>query len=140
MIRIQVLSPEEWAPMAEDAHKTVFGTVRAGALDVNISYALLLVEDPRGEPLAYVTVQEQDEGVVYWKFGGSFPPARNRAGMFRWYETLLSIERQMGRKRIYTFIENDNLTMLRMAAKAGFRIVGTRNFEGRVLVDHALTF
>ena len=43
-------------------------------------------------------------------------------------------------KRITTLIENKNTVMLKMAMKVGFRVIGVRNFQGSILLEHLLEF
>lgn len=133
-MQILRLTPEEWQDFSEKAHALAFGEQRPQSLD-RISYALLGIEG--GSPMGYATCQERDSATVYWQFGGVF--TKNSTASFRAYQDLVEYHRARY-ERVFTFIENTNTVMLKMAMKVGFRIVGIRYFEGSILLEHLLDF
>lgn len=136
MIRVERFTPREWAQHSENAHKICFGKLKPSAWD-RIDFALLVVNDDR--PLGYVTCRETDPETLYWQFGGAFPGTKDTATTFKGYCAFVEYCRDKY-KRITTLIENDNLVMLKMAMKVGFRVVGIRFAAGSVLLEHVLEF
>lgn len=137
-MRIEVLSPAQWSEMSEDAHRIVFRKQKPSSFD-RIDYALLCV-DETNTPMGYLTAREMDHETVYWQFGGAFPPVEKSVHAWPIYLSFVEFEKIAQRKRIVTYIENTNLTYLKMAMKAGFRINGVRYARGSVLVEHVLEF
>lgn len=134
-LRVVKFLPDEWAKVSEDTHLAVFGTKKPASFD-RISYALGVCKDD-GTPVLYVTVRENDHESVYWQFGGALGPAKGSIVAYR--ATCEAIRYQLERaKRISFLVENDNLPMLHLAMKTGFRIVGVRYFKNRVLLEHLL--
>ena len=116
------LLPETWEKMAENAHLICFNERRPHTFN-RIDYALLIVDDNQ-KPISYITVKEFDEETVYWQHGGGMPET---TGFPAWKAYNLAIGWTKERyKRIFTLIENVNTPMLKMAMKAGFRIIGTK--------------
>lgn len=136
--RIDVLGPDEWKHLSENAHLVVFGKSKPAAFD-RIDYALLCA-DEAGTPKGYLTARELDHESVYWQFGGAFPGVEKSLLAWRIYSSFVEFEKTAGRKRIMTYVENSNVGYLKMAMKAGFRIIGTRCVGGTVLLEHALEF
>jgi len=126
-------TPEQWREYSEGAHAAVFGKNKPAERD-RISYALLSVDEKTERLIGYVTVREHDHESVYWQFGGAFPALRNTTFPVRAYDEAIRYQQRLS-KRIGTYVENTNYPMLKMALKFGFLIVGTRNFNGNVLVD-----
>lgn len=124
-----------WRAISRDVHNVVFQTDKPAEFD-RIDYALG-VEDEAGQPMAYVTVREHDHESVYWQFGGAFPPAKNSPVAYRAFCKVIDWQKAHS-KRIAMLVENDNTSMLRIAMKAGFRVIGVRYFKGHILLEHAL--
>lgn len=136
MIKVEILTPDEWQLLAHDAHLTVFSESRDHSGD-NISYALLAKE---GEELTgYLTAREVDRETVYWQFGGAFPGTRGTTRTVRTYEALVNWTRERY-KRIVTFVLNTNIAYLRLAMASGFLISGIKYYEKTVLVELSLDF
>lgn len=135
-LKVVKFLPDEWAKVSEDTHLAVFGTKKPANFD-RISYALGVCRQEDWTPVLYVTVREHDHESVYWQFGGALGPAKGSIVAYR--ATLAVIKWQLERaKRISFLVENDNLPMLHLAMKTGFRIVGVRYFKNRVLLEHLL--
>lgn len=126
------ISPEDWANgFSEDAHKIVFKEIKPASRD-RISYALLVVKDE--VVIGYVTVREIDDETVYWQFGGVVPQFRRSITAVKCVEMATDWQRAHS-KRIVTYTENTNLPMLKLHLSYGFKIVGTRTYMGKVMVD-----
>jgi ribosomal protein S18 acetylase RimI-like enzyme len=126
------ISQEEWmAGFSENMHKLVFKEIKPATRD-RISYALLIVKDE--EVIGYVTVREMDDENVYWQFGGVIPKFRRSMTAVKCIETAIEWQKARSR-RIVTYVENTNLPMLKFYLSYGFLIIGTRTFEGKVMVD-----
>ncbi len=134
-IRIERFDRREWMKLSENAHRVCFGTLKPAEWD-RIDYALMAVAE---QPVGYLTCREFDAETVYWQFGGSFPGAKGTLLSWRAYQAFVDYA-QSKYKRVTTLIENDNLAMLKMALKIGFRVIGTRTFRGSILLEHLLEF
>lgn len=128
--------PKEWREQSEAAHTVVFGKRKPASWD---RLDFILVAGDGKTPAGYVSCREHDAETVYWQFGGSFPGARDTLSSFKAFSAFVEWTRPKY-KRATCLIENDNLVMLKMAMKVGFRIVGVRCFEGKVLLEHLLSF
>jgi hypothetical protein len=133
-MRVERIEARDWATVSEYAHSYAFGARKPASSD-RIDFALLVTHE--GIPQGYVTVRELDHETVYWQFGGAFPKAERSLKVLKGYRLMIDWTRHRY-ARIRTFIANDNLTMLKLAMKVGFRINGVRLHEGKVLVEHEL--
>lgn len=137
MIEVKKLEADVWvAAFSEYAHQGVFGELKPRNLD-RIDYALLAIKDE--SPLGYMTCREMDANTVYWQYGGMFEPFRKSILCMRVYEGFRDFHMK-SYKRCLTYIENINISMLKMAWKIGFRIIGVRNYQGSILLEHLLEF
>lgn len=136
-IRIEQIQPMQWRLFSERAHLLCFGKNKPVTWD-RIDFALLGLE--QDEPLGYITCREVDATTLYWQFGGAFPAIRGSFHSFRVYEEFVKFCKDQCYERITTLIENDNLPMLKMAMKVGFRVIGVRTFKGSILLEHLLEF
>ena len=130
------LTPQQWYFFAEDAQKVSFQARRDAHLD-RIDYALLAIHTDTEKVAGFLTCREHDAETVYWQFGGAMPGTLGTVGTYRAYQMGVAYARERY-KRITTLIENTNTPMLRLAMKAGFRIVGTQTRAGVILVSHCL--
>lgn len=133
MVKVLEISKTEWAKCSEDAHRAVFNKVKPGHFD-RIDYALLAVLEETDQPVGFVTVREVDHETVYWQFGGGFSWARKSILMGRTYDALLEAQSRKS-KRMVTYIENENVPMLRLALSRGLRICGLRSLKESALVE-----
>lgn len=136
-IEVKKLSPSEWAILSRNAHLLVFNEVRESDMD-RISFALMCEED--GLPLAYATIRELDKESVYWQYGGSFPSAKNTVKSVTCYRKVAEWCKDAGYKRVTTYVENTNTTMLKMALSVGFKAIGIRNFKQTILLELLLEY
>lgn len=134
--RIEKIGAEIWKKnFSELAHKISFQTIRKGELE-RIDYALLLINHA-DEPVGYMTCRELDAKTVYWQFGGAMPNVKDTIYSFAGYKEMASWHLNQY-DRIYTYIENTNTVMLKMAMKVGFLITGIKFFDGSVMLEHSL--
>ena len=137
MIQIHAIPKDHWVVLSESAHKAVFGEIRPA--DKNRVDFSLLATDENDTPLGYIAVQEVDAETVYWQFGGSFESMRGT--ILSYQACVCALEWTKSRyKRVWLRVRNDNLPMLKLAMKTGFRIVGVKNCQGQILVEHELEF
>jgi RimJ/RimL family protein N-acetyltransferase len=134
-VLIHRLTVDEWRIFAEDAHLAVFNERRIHTLD-RVDYALLGTTADSATVLGYATVSELDSESVYLQHGGVF-----EKGFKSWqlYTSMLDTVRK-DYKRVFTRVENINTVYIKMAIKAGFKIIGTRTFQGSVLVEFYMEF
>lgn len=135
-VTVKKIPKERWAQFSEDAHRAVFDKIKPAEFD-RIDYAWLAVEADE-KPVGYVTVRELDHETVYWAYGGAFQWARKSLLAAKTYELLIAAQRAAGSRRILTYIEPDNVNMLRLAMAHGFRICGYRARGTINLVDLVL--
>lgn len=134
MISIVKLTSREWREYGENAHKIAFSELRPKEME-RISYALLAVDEEKS--IGYFTIIEMDAETAYLQFGGSFPGTRGTALVFHAYRD--GIKWCSDRyKYLKTSIKNDNISMLKLAMKVGFKIVGIKMQNGNVLLEHLL--
>jgi RimJ/RimL family protein N-acetyltransferase len=133
-VHVRKFTPEEWYRYAEEAHKLVFETHRDPWID-RISYALMAYDD--SGVIGYVTCRDLDCSSVYWQYGGALKERRGLSAM-RGFEAFLS-EAKLKYKRVTTCVENNNIGYLHLLMKTGFRIIGMRNYDGKVYLELILT-
>lgn len=136
-MRVEKVSAKDWAPVSAAAHKACFGETWVPS-DERIDFALVAVGD-NASLLAYVTCREFSSEVLYWQFGGAFPGAKDTTKSFAAYKAFADWTGKHY-KAVTTVIENDNIVMLKMALKVGYRITGIKYNEGQVLLQLSLEF
>ena len=124
--------PENYRVLAKNFHLISFGQIIVPE-DERIDYALV-IRDEFLNLKGYVTCREHRADTVYWQYGGSFPGTRESSLTFKIYT--MGIEYCLTKyKRITTLIENENIVMLKMAMKAGFRIIGAGGMNGKIFLE-----
>lgn len=136
-VKMIFISAEQWAKVSEEVHSTVFGKTRP-ASDDRITFALATQHDD-GTPIAYITGQERGSGTLYIQYGGAFPDSKATTLIWKSFQEALYYCK-IHYKRVALLVENTNSSMIRLALKAGFKIIGTRTFEGAIYLDHLLEF
>jgi hypothetical protein len=131
-IEISQVSREQWGQFGTDAHLVCFGE-HFEAKSNRIDYALVTHEG--STPLSYVTIRELDEWSAYMQYGGSFPSAKGTPKSYQSFELFLATLSKRYR-RVSMLVENTNAAMLKFGMRAGFLIVGIRNFKGSILLEH----
>lgn len=134
---IKLLESRDWVKLNEQAHFCAFGEKRDRDMD-RIDFALLAI-DPNGVASGYISCLEMDKETIYWQYGGAMPNYKGSVFSFNGYREFI---KYCGKfyKRITTRIENTNLTMLKMALKMGFLIMGTYTFKNKIFVELCLEF
>lgn len=133
---VEKISVQDWEPMSENAHLIAFGKKKPASFD-RIDFTLLVRTEK--ELMGYVTCREFDHETIYWQFGGAFPGTQSTSLSWIGYQAFVEWCKPRY-KRITTLIENKNTVMLKMAMKVGFRVIGVRNFQGSILLEHLLEF
>lgn len=128
------ISTEEWGKVSETAHQIVFGEYRPMELD-RISFALVVSTGKKD--YAYATCREMDSKSLYWSYVGAFPGTKGSLHSFQAINCMLDWT-LLRYQRLNFLIENDNAPALRFAAKLKFKIIGLRNFNGCILLEHML--
>lgn len=136
MIKIVRIPKEDWPSFSEHAHMAVFKREKPAHFD-RIDFALVSMMDDK--IMGYVTCREHDHETLYWQFGGAFQDAKNSMRVLPCYLEMVN-SCKADYKRISTLIENTNIPMLRLAMKAGFRIMGVRAYQNSILLEHLLEF
>jgi hypothetical protein len=134
MIQIERIDASEWNVLAEDAHLVVFQENRPAFMN-RIDY--VLIASSNLEMIGYITVRELDSASVYWQFGGVLPKYRSTATVLKAYQKAIE-ETKVAYENIFTYIRNDNIRMLKLAMSQGFKIIGTKTFDGVIYVEHLL--
>lgn len=137
-IGIQILKKGDWAQLSEAAHAAVFSEKRPPDMD-RVDYSLLVVKDPENDPIGYITVRELDKESIYWQYGGATPKFRGTLYPVLAYRLCIDWARQLY-KNISTYVDSDNIRYLRLAMNEGFRIIGTRTFDGKIYAELLLRF
>lgn len=137
MIIVEKLLPDKWNPLSENAHLITFNEVKHSDQD-RISFALI-VKNENEVLLGYVTCRETDSDTLYWQYGGAFPGTIKTSVTFLGYQAFANWCRPRY-KRIVTYINNTNVTMIKMALKIGFLIKGIKVWNNHVLLEHVLEF
>lgn len=124
-------SSSEWSEVAETMHLSVFNEFRPSDLN-RIDFALVVWNDKI--PMGYITCAEYDSKSIYIGYGGSLQ--KSFKNLFA-YHMLLSYlkERYL---RVNTLIENNNITMLKMALSSGFLVTGIRYFNGSIMLENSI--
>jgi len=127
---IKVISPETWKECSEKVHSIVHQTHRHPEFE-RIDY--VLVSNDNTDTYGYITVKEWDKDSVYWDFGGSIPTASS----VKVYNALMeainfTFEKH---KKITMHTYNENIPMLKLAMKAGFRIIGIKSIENNIFCE-----
>lgn len=136
-ITIVKLNRDEWTQFSENAHLIVFNERKPPEME-RVDFALL-AEIGVHQLLGYVTCRELDKDTLYWQYGGAFPRAAKTSMSFSFYMRFIWWTKQHY-KRVSFLVENTNTVMLKMALKAGFKIVGIRNYKNHILLEHHLEF
>ena len=129
------LTKKEWEKLSEQAHLISFGETGRADLD-RVDFAILAV-DEQNQPAGYFTFYEHDKETLYMQHGGAFPNYAKSVHVYKGYSKVIDWARSKY-KFVTTKIENTNAPMLKLAAKAGFKIVGVSNFKNKILLDHLL--
>lgn len=130
MYKIVRYTPDEWREFSEGAHRAVFKETRSSDMD-RISFALVFVVNEQAA--GYATCREVDRDTVYISYGGALDSFKGFTAA-KLYKLFMDYLRERY-DNITTLISNQNVNMLHLAMKNGYRIVGLRNFKGEILLE-----
>lgn len=128
------LTPEEWKDIAKISHLVMFNETRDPEMN-RVDFTLLYTKN--NYPAAYLTFMELDSETAYWGHGGVFPNIAKTFEVLKVYNTAIEYSKQKY-KRVFTYIKNDNRSMLKMALHVGFKIIGIKFFKNEVYLQHIL--
>lgn len=133
MIGIRKINKEDWKELASNAHLAVFNEVWTPEKE-RIDYALLTV-DENDMLIQYATIRESDFETSYIQYGGSFPEYKGSIQAYQSFKAILDwlYERY---KNVSFLTMNRNWPMLKFAIKEKFAVVGMRNFNGYIMLEH----
>lgn len=131
-IEIKKLTKQDWYELSENSQKICFASKHDPSLD-RIDFALLAVS-PKNIAMGFITVREITSSHIYWQFGGTFPGTQ---GTYYSYLAYVKAKEWCAPlyKSVSTYIENNNVVMLKFAMKLGFRIVGIKHVFNETLVE-----
>jgi hypothetical protein len=129
---VDIIDCEAWDELSDMAQISTFEERRPAYMN-KIDYALGVRTD--NDIISWVTVRELDHESVYWQYGGCLPKHRNTLNSFKSYKMMKDFCFKNGIKYISTLVESDNIVMLKMAFKIGFRIIGTKSLDNTTYVD-----
>lgn len=132
IMEIHVFDSISWRQYAESAHLILFNEKRPKEMN-RIDFALMATE--KEIPLGYITIRELDNESIYWQYGGIFPSIKDTAVAFRVYRRGIEYCIAQGYKNISTLVDNTNIVMIKFAFKMGFKIIGIRYFDGKILCE-----
>lgn len=132
-MEIYEVSRYEWqAYCAGPAFREAFGYDMDPTFDT-VDRSLVIVDEEK-KPLGYVTLREINRELVQWRFGGAFRAIAKSVHVHKAYDLLIEKSREQY-FFISTLIETENVPSLKLAMAKGFRITGTQNYHGQVLVE-----
>lgn len=120
---VKKITPIMWENLSSHAKIISFNEISHPHSD-RIDYALLIVDEKSETPAGFMTIKEMDCSTAYLQHGGAFPEHINSIHVFPQYMACIA-ELCRNYEHLWTRIENTNISMLKMAMKAGFRITGT---------------
>lgn len=120
---VTYITAEEWKEVySELTHDIVFNHTRPKETD-RIDYALMIGGD---KPESFMTCLELDAHHVYMQHGGSFPETKGTTKSYRNFKKFVDWHFEKDIDFLSFVTENDNLPMIKLGLKAGFKIMGTR--------------
>ena len=137
MIEVERISKADWAAMASAAHLICFSE-KLPAEAERVDFVILATESKK-TPLGYFSCKEVSDTWVYVQYGGAFPSALGSSLSYKAYVKGIDWLRQRY-SCATTLIENTNVVMLKIALKMGWKIIGTKTFNGHIMVEHLLEF
>lgn len=124
-----------WKSMSEEAHRICFNEIKPADRE-RVDFALLITNDD-DFPISYATCKELDGETIYLQFGGCFPGSKDTVYAFKAFNMGIEFLKKTY-KNILFYVKNDNRPMLKFAMKVGFKIIGIKNFNGNILLEHSL--
>ena len=123
-IEIKIVYPEQFKQISEQLYHQVFGGLRSREIE-RIDFACIFFY--HNKPSGYATCYEHSSTIVYLQFGGAFPEYRSSRIVYFSYHQL--IKKLLDKYScLLTKIDSDNIPMLKLAFKCGWRIIGTSQY------------
>lgn len=132
MLYVDIIDCDSWDKLSDMAQIATFNESRPAYMN-KIDYALGVRTDDA--IISWVTVRELDHESLYWQYGGCLPQHQNTLNSFKSYKMMRDFCFKNGTQNISTLVENNNIVMLKMAFKIGFRIIGTKTVDNKTYVD-----
>lgn len=131
-LEIKMLPAKEFQQISEELHKSVFSEERPREFE-RIDFACLFFYKKR--LAGYVTCYEHDSEQLYIQFGGALPEFRSSSIVYVAYFRMIKILLE-NYSFLLTMVESENILMLKLAFKCGWRIMGTRmTTDKKLLVE-----
>lgn len=130
MIQIAKLSKEEFDPIIEATHFSVFDDAVEGHF---FRYDFALVTSVDSNPVSYIIAQEKSPDTVELSYGGTVYSERGSKSM----ESFLMVYNELAKTYTNAIFQvlNTNVKMLKLAIGSGALITGTSlNNEGKTYV------
>jgi hypothetical protein len=137
VIEVEQISKEVWLEKYHDkSFQRVFGEGKP-RFDDRCNYALVVKKD--SVPFAFVTCIEMDAKNVYWQLGGVSGDYQKTGAAMNAMTACLDWSKEKYQS-IAMRVENTNLPMVKLALKAEFLIIGTRNFGSEIFLEFLKEF
>jgi hypothetical protein len=130
--KLELITAKQWEGMSAFAHRISFGKSYAAGFE-RVDFAILAI-DACEIPMGFITVMELNKNHIYWQYGGVFPGTKDTVNSYKIYAGARDLCAQTY-KSVSTFIENDNITMLKFAFKLGFKIIGMKHIFDKTCVE-----
>lgn len=129
---IKKVDGSQWKTgFSDSAHAVCFGVKDRRTLDV-IDFALLgFCKEILG---GYMTCKVMDSETIYIQYGGVFPEFQKSVYVLAGYRELLAFCFR-DYKRVTTKVKASNVSMLKLALKLGFSIIGTMIFKQELYIE-----
>lgn len=128
---VERVNKEVWKSLSEGSHENSFGTNRPKEID-RVDFAL--VSYVNDKPTGYVQCLEMDSHTLYWQTGGAFIDIQKTMEVVPCYMAMVEWSLK-NYQRITTRVDSENIGMLHLAMKMGFRVRGTWHFDNHVYVE-----
>lgn len=130
-MEVRAFSKDEWKKVSKEIHRYSFDEI-IETDEETISFALMAMKDEK--PQCYCTLIDLDKYSCYMQHGGALPDAKGTINVARGYVKMVGwIKHKYN--RITTKIRNDNVSMIKLALAAGFKIVGVEVYEDGVFLS-----
>ncbi len=129
---INYIAKEKWKDISPYFHSMAFNNKDFSEIE-NIDFACSVVDGD--STLGYCTFRVLDKSHVYMQFGGAVDK-----GSYKNLAAYMAVINALKKEFIHitTLIKNDNFVMLKMAMKAGFKIVGIRMVKGEIYLENSI--
>jgi len=132
MINLNFYTKDEWQEYSKQFHALVFNNSDFSDIE-NIDFACVVFD--KDTAIGFSTMRVLDKYHVYMQYGGTLDKSNytNLKGYLKLIEALKD-----NFLNITTLIENNNKSMIKLAMKAGFEIIGIRYKKGSIYLEHSI--